>query len=255
MVPPHTGPKRLKVTDGGDQGRSFALPDAGTVSVGKPGGQAEIGLHDLYVAKIHCTLTVESGTVRVTHVEGPNGTLIDNRKIAQPQVLKPGSVLRVGNSHLRLEVGPFADEPAGPQMESAKTDGSGVWRAFPQDGSGVMRAAGSGPKPAPPKAEDALIELVGQALGPFHLNQLLGRGHSGAVFRATNTKTSQVVALKVFAPEFPAVPAELEQFAQELKVVQPMRPRQPGRGCWVRARQPPTVGSRGSSSMVSPRPR
>ena len=59
-TPPHLGPKRLKVTDGGDQGRSFALPDVGTVSVGKVGGPAEIGLHDLYVAKIHCTLTIEA---------------------------------------------------------------------------------------------------------------------------------------------------------------------------------------------------
>jgi len=210
------------VTDGGDQGHSFAIPDAGTVSVGKADGLAEIGLHDLYVAKIHCTLTIDSDTVRVTHVEGQNGTLIDNQKITQPQTLKPGSILRVGNSHLRLEVGPFADEPAAP-TESATNDGSGVLRALPKDGSGVMRATSSGPKSATRKAVDPLAAMVDQTLGHYHTNRLLGRGHSGAVFQATNLKTGQVAALKILTPEFPSSPEELERFAQELRVAQPIR--------------------------------
>ncbi len=218
---PSSGPKRLKVTDGGDQGRSFALPDAGIVSVGKAGGPVEIGLHDLYVAKIHCTLTIDNGTVRVTPVEGQNGTLIDNQKIARSQILMPGSVLRVGNSHLRLEVGPFPDELTAP--ESAKTNGNGVTRALPKDGSGVMHAAGSGPRSATHKVGDPFVELVDQTLGQYHIDRLLGRGHSGAVFQATNTKTAQLVALKVLASEFPSSPAELECFAQELKVAQPIR--------------------------------
>ncbi len=221
-VPLATGPKRLKVTDGGDQGRSFPLPDAGTVSVGKAGGPVEIGLHDLYVAKVHCTLTIDNDIVRVAHVEGQHGTLIDNQKITQPQALRPGSVLRVGNSHLRLEVGPYADEPV-PQTASTKNDGSGVSRPLPTDGSGVTRAARPGSKPATPVGEDPLVTLVEQTLGQYHINRLLGRGHSGAVFHATNQKTDQAVALKVFAPEFPASPAELERFALELRVAQPIR--------------------------------
>jgi len=33
-----SGPRRLKVVDGGDLGQSFPLPETGTVTVGKPGG-------------------------------------------------------------------------------------------------------------------------------------------------------------------------------------------------------------------------
>jgi hypothetical protein len=221
-VSPQTGPKRLKVTDGGDQGRTFALPEDGTLSVGKS-GSAEIGLNDLYVAKVHCTLAIENGTIRVTHVEGASGTLIDNQKLTQPQVLKPGSVLRVGNSHLRLEIGPFPAEPE--PTASAKSDGSGLSRAL-SDSSSVMRAAAarSGPKSsAVHKLDDPLVALVDQMVGPYHTDRLLGRGHSGAVFRATNQKSAQVVALKVLAPEFPATPVEVERFAQELRVAQPIR--------------------------------
>ena len=65
--------RRLRVTDGGDQGRSFPLPEAGTVTVGKAGGHADIGLHDLYVSKIHCTLQIADGTITVAHLDGASG--------------------------------------------------------------------------------------------------------------------------------------------------------------------------------------
>jgi hypothetical protein len=218
-IPLPAGPRRLKVTDGGDQGSTFALPDAGVVSVGKA-GSADIGLHDLYVAKIHCTLTIESGTVRVAHVEGQSGTLIDNQKLTQPQILRTGSILRVGNSHMRLEVGPFPGEPAAVPAASAKSDGSGSARALPADASGVLRA---GPKSGVHKSGDPLLALLDQTVGHHLTNRLLGRGHSGAVFHATNQKTGQLVALKVLSAEFPATQAEVERFAQELRVATPVR--------------------------------
>src|SRR5207302_1199494 len=79
---PVIGPRRLKVVDGGDAGQSFALPDAGTVTVGKPDGAADVGLHDFYAAKVHCSLDITPTGVTVTHVEGANGTLIDGKRIA-----------------------------------------------------------------------------------------------------------------------------------------------------------------------------
>lgn len=208
-TPTAAGPKRLKVIDGGDQGRAFRLPASGTLTVGKTGGHADIGLQDLYVTRVHCSLTIENGVITVTHVEGQNGTLIDGQKISRPQVLKPGCVLRVGNSHLRLEVGPFADESGAVRPVVPKGDGSGVLRALP--------------KPPPPKPTDPMSQLEGHALGPYQVATILGRGFTGAVFQATNAKTGQAVALKVFAAEFPASPAELEHFAQEFKAVQQVR--------------------------------
>jgi serine/threonine-protein kinase len=73
------------------------------------------------------------------------------------------------------------------------------------------------------KVDDPLAALVDQTLGQYRTSRLLGRGHSGAVFQATNLKTDQVVALKVLAPDFPATPVELERFTQELRAAQPIR--------------------------------
>lgn len=204
---PAAGPRRLRVTDGGDQGSSFKIPEAGTLTVGKVGNHADIRLHDLYVSKLHCSLQVVDGIVTVTHIDGANGTHIDGHKITTPQVLHPGSVLRVGNSHLRLEVGPFADEPTPAAPEPPK--------------SGVLRAPAA-TMPAPSKPEDPLAAMTGQTLGHYLLGKLLGRGHTGAVYQATHTKTAQAVALKVLAPEFPATPSEQERFVEVVKTTQPV---------------------------------
>ncbi len=94
-LPAAAGPRRLKVIDGGDQGHAFRLPDSGTVTVGKSGGAADIGLHDLYVSRVHCTLDVSPAGIVVTHVDGLAGTLIDGKKVNGAQELRRGSVMRV----------------------------------------------------------------------------------------------------------------------------------------------------------------
>lgn len=216
---PTTGPRRLKVIDGGDQGHAFRLPESGTVTVGKSGGSADVGLHDLYVSRIHCTLDVSPAGIVVTHVEGIAGTLIDGKKIQGSQELKRGGVLRVGNSHLRLELA-AADEPA------------------PADeGSKVHRAArpAAPVAPTPPPADAPVV-------GHYKLGRSLGRGFTGEVFEATHDTTGQVAALKLLAAEFPAAPAELEAFVRELKAAQAVKhpnlvvPHGAGRtpaGCWL----------------------
>ena len=241
-------PRRFKVIDGGDQGRSFRLPDGGTVTLGRR-GYATIGLNDLYVMQVHCSLEIDAHSILVTHVEGQNGTLIDARRIAGPTRLRPGNVLRIGNSHLELEVGPFDDEPAaadpwlgeerprvrvphGPSAEVPAGGKGGATRVpesgeEPSDGDdGEATRAG----PEEPEAldvelveDDPLDGLNGQTLGHYEIGEMLGRGHSGAVYRAVDQKTGQAVALKVFPAGFPASAAELERVVREFKAVQQLR--------------------------------
>ncbi|MFO0799811.1 MAG: FHA domain-containing serine/threonine-protein kinase [Gemmataceae bacterium] len=211
---PAAGPRRLKVIDGGDQGHAFRLPDSGTVTVGKSGGSADIGLHDLYVSRVHCTLAVSPAGIVVTHVEGIAGTLIDGKKINGSQELKRGGVLRVGNSHLRLELAAADEPPAEDSKQHKPVRAEAVKEAAPE---------------LPP-------------VGHYKLGRSLGRGFTGEVFEATHDTTGQTVALKLLAAEFPGAPAELEAFARELKAAQAVKHpnlialsgagRTPA-GCWV----------------------
>src|SRR4051794_15226166 len=64
--------------------------------------------------------------------------------------------------------------------------------------------------------------LVGKELGPFVLDEEVGSGATGTVYRARYTKTGQVVALEVLAPELVAGPA-LERFQREAAALQKLR--------------------------------
>jgi hypothetical protein len=225
--------KWLRVIDGANQGRLFRLPDSGTITVGKSGKNVDIGLDDIYVMRIQCALEISADSIQLSHIDGANGTLIDGQPVSQPQLLRPGNVVRVGNSHLRLEVGAFPVEPTGPiQEEPPKSNGSGVLRAM----------SGTSKSPPAPKADDPMATLLGREFGQFQVKKPLGRGHTGVVYSATNTKTGQVIALKVLAPEFPASSAELDHFAKEFKAIQQIRhpnliaqfsAGKTGANCWI----------------------
>jgi hypothetical protein len=196
--------RRLKVIDGADQGHSFLVPDEGIVSVGSSSKHAEICLHDLYVSRVHCQLQAEDDHLLVTSLDASRPTYVNGAQIHQ-QSLVPGDVLRVGNSYLRLELEVAAELMAVP-------------RARPGSSASV---------PAPAKATrlplNRLGELAGQMVGHFQLEKVVGAGHFGVVFRARDLKGEQDVALKVFAPEFPANDIEMQHFVLVMRTAVPLR--------------------------------
>lgn len=254
--PPGRLIKRLLVIDGADQGRSFSLPESGTLTIGKSHKCSDIILHDLYVSRVHCQLQIEGDKVVVIHMEGDNGTLINGQRIAE-QELRLGEVLRVGNEHLRLETAFVEDSsPIAETEEDTATiaiageediievveeegDSEGIEEDYglevieEEDGVEVIEeetevlAAEPAEELAEPSEDpyclphpsvDQLATLENQVLGRYQIGPLLGRGQSGLVFRAQDLKTNQCVALKVLSPDFPSSDAELQRFVRALKV-------------------------------------
>jgi len=64
---------------------------------------------------------------------------------------------------------------------------------------------------------DRLNELAGTILGHFVLGPILGEGHTGAVFKARDTKSLRTVALRVLPAEFPKNDGERQRFIQAIK--------------------------------------
>jgi hypothetical protein len=216
--------KRLVVIDGADQGHIFVLPEAGITTVGHSAKHADVILHDLYVARIHCEIRIEGESVVVVHVQGQKGTLINGQPISR-QELRIGDVLRVGNSHMRLEV-VSAEQIAKEQAEAAKaTEESDyeVVEAVEDDEEAVelVEAADEDDQThaLPHAAVDELLKLEGETLGHFRIEKLLGRGQSGVVFRSVDGRNNHPVALKILSPDFPKTEPELVRFAKALKVV------------------------------------
>jgi serine/threonine protein kinase len=184
-------PLLLQVIDGADKGQAFRLPPTGTIRIGNSRKNTDICLHDLFVARVHCHVEVGAGKVTVSDEMKPNGILVNGAKVAHHE-LKPGDVVRIGNSYLRLEEA--EDGAAAPPP--AETEVPGKFCHLPLARMG---------------------ELSGQDLGHFELGQVLARGHSGIAFRARDEKTEQTVALKVLAPVFPADEEEMKRFHKAMK--------------------------------------
>src|SRR4051794_7817561 len=96
-------PWQFLVVDGADREQAFLLPERGTVVIGSSSRHADICLHDLFVQRTHCEAEVnDDGTVQVRNLRPVEGIFVNKVKTEQQQ-LNAGDVLRVGNSHLRLQ--------------------------------------------------------------------------------------------------------------------------------------------------------
>jgi serine/threonine protein kinase len=195
---------QLLVIDGADKDRFFPLPEEGLVSIGSSRKNADIVLHDLYVARVHCEIRIEDQRAVVSDLDTPGGTFLNGQKIKE-QEIRLGDVLRIGNSHMRLDI--MSDEEAqAVDVEEAEDEAVEIVEVEEEK-----------------SAADRLAALVGQTLGNYEVGSLLGKGHHGMVFRARNVKTQQVVALKVLSPEFPANEGEMQPFVKTLKLALPFQ--------------------------------
>lgn len=191
-------PWRLLVIDGADQGRLIPLANAGSIVIGNSRKHADVCLNDLYVSRVHCQVAVAEGQVSVNHVAEGAETFVNGKKVAQ-QPLRVGDIIRIGNSHLRLEEGAADDPATGPAAATA--------------------AAGKLPLVDPAHME----ELADHILGRYELGLVLGKSHSGIVFQAYDVKADQTVALKVLSPEFGQTEPEMQTFARVMKTALPLR--------------------------------
>jgi len=176
----------LRVEDGADKGRIYPLPLSGAVTLGKSARYSDIVLHDLYVARVHCKFEIDGDDVIVSHQEGDAGTMVDGNKIDGPTLVTLESVVRLGNTYLRMELA-AAEAPEEEKPEESV-------------GFEVLEPAveAEAPTPAPPPSNrmaKPVDPLVGQVLGHFRVDEWTDAGLLGKTFRATDTKTNLPVTL------------------------------------------------------------
>ncbi|GFE10225.1 hypothetical protein Scani_64930 [Streptomyces caniferus] len=123
---PH-GSARLRVVSGPDAGGVHLL-HGGQIRIGRS-ADADVPLDDPDVSRLHCAVTVEpDGSVYVADLRSTNGTVVDGTDLAdRPAPLRPGALLRIGESALRLQSAPSAPDPALPTAP----DGEGHLRIAP----------------------------------------------------------------------------------------------------------------------------
>ncbi|MFT3926197.1 MAG: sigma 54-interacting transcriptional regulator [Myxococcales bacterium] len=93
----------LVVLDGNQKGTRFVAP-ASQFAIGSAKG-APICLEDPTVSRFHCELSVVGNEVHVRDLGSRNGTRLDGVSVLHAR-LRPGSVVEVGRTRLRVELDP-----------------------------------------------------------------------------------------------------------------------------------------------------
>jgi tRNA A-37 threonylcarbamoyl transferase component Bud32 len=140
-------------------------PDAGKKLLLEPGrvftvgcnADASLVLTDPLVLKGHCSLEIADGAVVLKNHTATAGTFVADQKVSQA-TLKANSSFRIGGTTLSIAAAPSTKPP---------------------------------PAPAPPDP------LVGRIVGGYKLNELVGAGGMGKVYRATQLSLHRDVAFKV----------------------------------------------------------
>ncbi|MFE9253059.1 FHA domain-containing protein [Streptomyces sp. NPDC007088] len=182
-VPPGPAPDgstpQLHVLSGPDAGGVHLL-HGGEISLGRSAG-ADITLDDPDVSRTHCAVTVDgTGRVRVADLGSTNGTTLDGRRVGpEPVPLSWGSLLRVGESVLRVVPGAAlpsaATTPDGEGHVRVRiADGPPAEPATPARGTdrpalaetGEAGGAGSGPAaPGGLPASPGTLDTAGEGAG------------------------------------------------------------------------------------------
>ncbi|MFJ9560339.1 FHA domain-containing protein [Streptomyces fuscichromogenes] len=133
-------PTQLHVIAGPDAGGVHLL-HGGQITIGRS-ADADVPLDDPDVSRLHCAVTVAAdGRVSVADLNSTNGTVLDGARVTDhPVRLTPGSLLRIGESALRLTPsgGPGArvgTTPDGEGCVRVVTEGEGAEGTDGTDGT------------------------------------------------------------------------------------------------------------------------
>lgn len=185
---------QLVVASGPDKGRVFPL-GKGTLVIGR-GSKTQTQLVDPRVSRAHCEIEWDGHRAVVHDAGSGGGTFVNGRRTTTAE-LKPGDILRVGDTDLIYKS----------DVDEAKT--------MPP-AAAVVLVNRPGQRRLPPALKQ-LQELAGQSLGNYHLLKVVGVGQTGVVFQARDAKDQKLVALKVLRQDFAKDAKAVQRFVRGMK--------------------------------------
>ncbi len=219
---------RLLVLAGVDKGIQFPLQ--GPVVIGR-GDNATLQLRDPRVSRAHCQVLLQGNNIVISDIGSRSGTFVNGRPVQGSQLLRPGDVIQIGETQVRLDLlanpndrtlAPAVAAPSAPTaLAPNRSAPTALGLNAQKQGPGKSGPVGIGNTPKLPA--ERLHELSGHKLGYFEVGQLLARGQSGVIFKARDTQRNLEVALKVLWPEFARDENEVQRFIRAMKTILPLR--------------------------------
>jgi pSer/pThr/pTyr-binding forkhead associated (FHA) protein len=97
---PRGAPTHVLITEGANEGETFALDDA-PLLIGR-GSDAAIRLDDDYVSTRHARIAVSGDQWFVEDLGSTNGTYVGSSRLTQPTTITRGTQIRIGKTTLEL---------------------------------------------------------------------------------------------------------------------------------------------------------
>ena len=183
---------RLNVVSGPAKGRFFDVDDSQALVIGR-GEQSDTQINDPSVSRVHCEVRVEANQIFLVDKGSSSGTIVDGQSVDET-TLRKGSLVRIGDTEIRV---------AGPDDEAVTQ---------------VVPSAAE-----VPVSSHSLPQLVGSELGPYVLEEIIGSGNSGMVFRGSEREKGRVAAIKVLSPSYTSNDEQRQRFVRAMKTMLPVR--------------------------------
>lgn len=181
---------QLIIVEGPDAGRVIAVDDGQTLTIGR-GDQNDTRLADATVSRVHCEINRHGDVVTICDRGSSGGTRVNGNPVQQAE-LAVGAFVQLGSTLLRLSLPGMDDE--------------------------TTRVSGSQQTPDRP-----LHELVGSTVGKWRIDETIGHGVTGIVFKAWDTEKERVAALKVLTPMYSRSEEQRNRFVRGMKTMLPIR--------------------------------
>jgi serine/threonine protein kinase len=178
---------QIVIVSGPDKGQLFPISVGSALQVGRS-QSTPTKLTDQTVSRVHCQIEFDGKRAMLVNVSS-NGTIVNGKPVSQHE-LKHGDLVRSGATEFRYQV------------------------AAVEEASTVLHPPGTVRQPAM-----QLADLPGQLLSHYSIESVIAKGQSGVVFKATDNRDGQTVALKVLQPEFSHNDDEMQRFIRAMKTV------------------------------------
>lgn len=178
----------LDVIAGPDKGQSFEMPVDQTLVFGR-GVQTDIRVNDPAVSRTHFEASNQGSELLIADRGSSSGLFVDGKKIDTANVAV-GSIIQFGNTKLKVS-------------SDVATINTGA--------------------PARDTEVKPLTQMVGEKLGPYQLESVIGSGASGLVFKALDEEKKRVAAVKVLSPAFTSTDEQRQRFVRAMKTMLPIR--------------------------------
>ena len=181
----------LEVVDGPAAGKVFRYNGNDTFVLGRS-DSAQLRLaDDSHLSRNHFRIEINPPRCHVQDLESANGTFVNGERIAE-RWLENGDTISGGQTRIRIRIEEIHDDP--------------LALTLVPDSPGLM-------------SETAVMQPPPSRCGQYRLEEQVGLGSMGIVFRATHLQSGVRAAVKLVAPNMSRNDVVLKSFVREASVL------------------------------------